>query len=83
MDKVLVTGENGSCKSSLLSALKYAFLENPHPKDPFRNAPAAHLDAITGAPIVPGSANPGQAAPFERPQFAGSNFGGGSNGLPF
>ena len=51
--------------------------------DPFRNAPAAHLDAITGAPIVPGSANPGQAAPFERPQFAGSNFGGGSNGLPF
>ena len=33
MDKVLVTGENGSGKSSLLSALKYAFLENPHPKD--------------------------------------------------
>jgi len=33
MDKVLITGENGSGKSSLLSAIKYAFLENPHPKD--------------------------------------------------
>lgn len=32
-DKVLITGENGSGKSSLLSAIKYAFLENPHPKD--------------------------------------------------
>lgn len=33
MDKVLITGQNGSGKSSLLSAIKYAFLENPHPKD--------------------------------------------------
>lgn len=33
LDKVLITGENGSGKSSLLSAIKYAFLENPHPKD--------------------------------------------------
>lgn len=32
-DRVLITGENGSGKSSLLSAIKYAFLENPHPKD--------------------------------------------------
>ena len=32
-DKILITGDNGSGKSSLLSALKYAFIENPHYKD--------------------------------------------------
>lgn len=32
-DKVLITGKNGSGKSSLLSALKYAFLENRSIKD--------------------------------------------------
>lgn len=33
MDKILVTGENGSGKSSLLSAIKYAFLENRNIKE--------------------------------------------------
>lgn len=33
LDRVLITGENGSGKSSLLSALKYAFLENRSIKD--------------------------------------------------
>lgn len=32
-EKVLIRGENGSGKSSFLSAIKYAFLENPHIKD--------------------------------------------------
>ena len=33
MDKVLITGSNGSGKSSLLSAIKYAFQENSSLKD--------------------------------------------------
>ena len=32
-DKYLISGSNGSGKSSLLSALKYAFIEAPHYKD--------------------------------------------------
>lgn len=32
-DKILITGKNGSGKSSLLSALKYAFIENRYLKD--------------------------------------------------
>lgn len=32
-DKILITGKNGSGKSSLLSALKYAFIENRYIKD--------------------------------------------------
>ena len=32
-DKILITGKNGSGKSSLLSAMKYAFLENRSIKD--------------------------------------------------
>ena len=32
-DRILLTGHNGSGKSSLLSAIKYAFVENPHYKD--------------------------------------------------
>lgn len=32
-DKILITGDNGSGKSSLLSAIKYAFLENSSLKD--------------------------------------------------
>ena len=32
-DKILITGKNGSGKSSLLSAIKYAFLENRSIKD--------------------------------------------------
>lgn len=33
LDRVLITGENGAGKSSLLSAIKYAFLENRSIKD--------------------------------------------------
>lgn len=33
LDRVLITGENGSGKSSLLSAIRYAFLENRSIKD--------------------------------------------------
>jgi energy-coupling factor transporter ATP-binding protein EcfA2 len=32
-DKILITGANGSGKSSLLSAIKYALVENPRMKD--------------------------------------------------
>ena len=32
-DKILITGKNGSGKSSLLTAIKYAFLENRSIKD--------------------------------------------------
>jgi DNA repair exonuclease SbcCD ATPase subunit/UDP-2,3-diacylglucosamine pyrophosphatase LpxH len=33
LDRILITGENGSGKSSLLSAIRYAFLENRSIKD--------------------------------------------------
>ena len=32
-DKILVKGDNGAGKSSILTAIKYAFIENPHYKD--------------------------------------------------
>lgn len=48
--------------------------------DPFKNPPAAHLDPMTGMPVTPGQ-QPGGAAPFTKPAFAGGN--GSNDDLPF